>query len=127
MTVLKAFGSYVLTFGLFFAFLWWFFDKPQEHDTLITVLTAFFASATACKNIEDNSLDEQERLINAVITAVVTSGFWIWLFYDGYNDLAEMFPNDKIVAAIGNVIDSWKYLVMAAISFVTIIASAKKS
>ena len=127
MTVLKAVGSYVLMMVLTFAFLWWFFDKPQEHDTLITVLTAFFASATACKNIEDNSLDEQERLINAVITAVVTSGFWIWLFYDGYNDLAEMFPNDKIFAAIGSVMDSWEYLLMAAISFVTIISSAKKS
>ena len=127
MTVLKAVGSYVLMTVFTFAFLWWFFDKPQEHDTLIIVLTAFFASASACKNIEDDSLDEQERLVNAVITAVVTSGFWVWLFYDGYNDLAEMFPNDKIFAAVGNVMDSWEYLIMAAISFVTIISSAKKS
>ena len=127
MTVLKAVGSYVLMMVFTFAFLWWFFDKPQEHDTLIIVLTAFFASASACKNIEDDSLDEQERLVNAVITAVVTSGFWVWLFYDGYNDLAEMFPNDKIFAAVGNVMDSWEYLLIAAISFVTIISSAKKS
>ncbi|MBR1647183.1 MAG: hypothetical protein IJ685_10455 [Selenomonadaceae bacterium] len=127
MTALKAIGSYVLMTVVIFAFLWWFFDKPQEHDTLITVLTAFFASASACGIIEENSLDENERLVNAVITAVVTSGFWIWQFYDGYNDLAEMFPNDKIVAAIGNVIDAWEYLVMAAISFLVIISSAKKS
>ena len=127
MTVLKAVGSYVLMMVFTFAFLWWFFDKPQEHDTLIIVLTAFFASAAACKNIEDDSLDERERLVNAVITAVVTAGFWVWLFYDGYNDLAKMFPNDKIFAAIGSVMDSWEYLLMAAISFVTIISSAKKS
>ena len=83
MTALKAVGSYVLMTIFTFAFLWWFFDNPQEHDTLIIVLTAFFASASACKNIEDNSLDEQERLVNAVITAGVTAGFWVWLFYDG--------------------------------------------
>ncbi len=127
MTVLKAVGAYILTFGLFFAFLVWFFDKPQEHDILIPVLTAFFASASACKNIEDNSLDEQERLVNAVITAVVTAGFWVWLFYDGYNDLAELFPNDKVFVAVGTVMDSWEYLLIAVISFITIISSAKKS
>ena len=127
MTALKAVGSYVLMTIFTFAFLWWFFDNPQEHDTLIIVLTAFFASASACKNIEDDSLDEQERLVNAVITAVVTAGFWVWLFYDGYNDLAELFPNDKVFVAVGTVMDSWEYLLIAVISFVTIISSAKKS
>lgn len=127
MTAFKAIGSYILTFGLFFAFLVWFFDKPQEHDILIPVLTALFASSSACKNIEDAALDEQERLVNAVITAVVTSGIWVWLFYDGYNDLAELFPNDKVFVAVGTVMDSWEYLLIAVISFVTIISSAKKS
>ena len=128
MTVLKAVGSYVLMTIFTFAFLLWFFDKPQEHDTLIIVLTAFFASASACGIIEDASSDtQQEKQVNAVITAVVTAGFWVWLFYDGYNDLAEMFPNDKIVAAVGTVMDSWEYLLIAVISFVTIISSAKKS
>ena len=127
MTVLKAVAAYALAIIGFFVFFLWFFDKPHEHDTLIIVLTAFFASASACKNIEDDSFDEQERFVNALITAVVTSGFWVWLFYDGYNDLAELFPKDKIFAAVGTVMDSWEYLLIAVISFVTVISSAKKS
>ena len=128
MTVLKAVAAYALAIVGFFAFLWWFFDKPQEHDILIPVLTALFASATAGGIIEDASSDtQQEKQLNALITAVVTSGFWIWLFYDGYNDLAELFPNDKVFVAVGTVIESWKDLLVAAISFVTIISSAKKS
>ena len=128
MTVLKAVGSYVLTFGLFFAFLVWFFDKPQEHDILIPVLTALFASATAGGIIKDDSFDEQERLVNALITAVVTSGIWVFLFYLNYrSNLADANKDDQILVAIFSVFDSWKVLMMAAITFFTTVSSSKKS
>ena len=128
MTTLKAIGAYVLTFGLFFAFLVWFFDKPHEHDILIPVLTALFASATAGGIIKDDSFDENERLISALITAVVTAGFWVFLFYLNYTgNLAKANNDNQILVAIVSVVDSWKILMMAAITFVTIISSSKKS
>lgn len=128
MTTLKATGAYVLTFFIFFAFLWWFFDKPHEHDILIPVLTALFASATAGGIIKDGSFDEQERLVNSLITSVVTAGFWVFLFYLNYTgNLAEANKDDQILVAIVSVVDSWKILMMAAITFVTIISSAKRS
>ena len=127
MTVLKAVGSYVLTFGLFFAFLVWFFDKPQEHDILIPVLTALFASATAGGIIKDDSFDERERLVNALITAVVTSGFWVYVFYNDYSERVEKFADHQFLSAVGSVINMWDFLLMAAISFFVIVARAKKS
>ena len=127
MTVLKAVGAYILTFGLFFAFLWWFFDNPREHEVLISVVTAFFASATAGGIIEDASFDdERERLINAVITAVVTSGIWVYVFYDDYSERVERFADHQFLSAVGSVMNMWDALLIAAITFVTIIARVKK-
>ena len=127
MTSLKAIGAYILAFVGFFAFLWWFFDNPREHEILITILTAFFASCVSGGIIEDAALDERERFVNALITAVATSGFWVYVFYNDYSERVKKFADHQFLSAIGSVINAWDFLVMAAITFFTIIAVAKKS
>ena len=127
MTALKAIGSYVLTFFVFFAFLWWFFDNPREHETLIAVLSVFFASSVAGGIIEDAALDEREKLVNALITAAATSGFWVYVFYNDYSERVEKFADHQFLSAVGSVINMWDFLLMAAISFFVIVARAKKS
>lgn len=127
MIALKAIGTYILTFALFFAFLWWFFDNPREHEVLISVVTAFFASAAAGGIIEEAALDEQEKLVTALITAAVTSGIWLYGFYDDYSARVEKFADHQILSAVGSVINTWDFLVIAAVTFITIIAAAKKS
>lgn len=127
MTSLKAIGAYILTFFIFFAFLWWFFDNPREHEVLISVLTAFFASSVAGGIIEDAILDEREKLVNALITAGVTSGIWLYGFYDDYSQRVEKFADHQFLSAVGSVINAWDFLLIAAVTFITIIARVKKS
>ena len=117
MTALKAIGFYILATIGFFIFWLWFFDKPNEHEILIPVLTAFFSSASAEKILED----EREETSSYLIVAVVTSGFWLYLFYGDYSDIVEIEKN-PIFSAVGSVMYSWTNLLMAAITFFVIMS-----
>lgn len=127
MTALKAIGAYILAIIGFFAFSLWFFDNPQENEILISILAAFFSSCIAGGIIEDADIEEQEKFVHGLITAVVTSGFWIYVFYtEEYSKRAQKFADHQFLAAVGSVINAWDFLVMAAITFIIIIARVKK-
>ncbi len=122
MTALKAIGVYILATVGFFIFWTWFFDKPNEHEILIPVLTGFFSSASAAGIIEDASFsDKSEEFFTYLVTAVVTSGFWIYLFYGDYSDIVEIEKN-PVLSAVGSIMYSWNNLLMAAITFFGIMA-----
>ena len=126
MTVLKAVAAYILMTIFTFAFLWWFFDNPREHETLIVVLSVFFASSVAGGIIEDAASDEREKLVNALITAGVTSAFWLYGFYNDYSERVERFADHQFLSIVGSVINTWDFLLMAAITFFVIVARVKK-
>lgn len=126
MLVVKSIGAYAIAIIAFSLFWNWFFDKPSDHDILITVLTGFCASTIAGGIIEDEHIaDKQEEFTTYLITAIVTTGFWIYQFYDTYSDFAEIEKN-QILVAIGSVMYSWNNLLMAAVTFFTIMARSKK-
>ena len=117
MAALKAIGAYIAGIIGFFLFWLWFFDKPNEHDILIPVLTALFSSASSAKILED----EREEISTYIIVAVVTSGFWIYMFYGDYSDIVEIEKN-PLFSAVGSVMYSWSNLLMAAITFFVIMS-----
>jgi len=93
---------------------------------LITVLTGFCASTISGGIIEDEYIaDKQEEFTTYLITAIVTTGFWIYQFYDTYSDFAEIEKN-QILVAIGSVMHSWDNLLMVAVTFFTIMSRSKK-
>ena len=127
MTTLKAIGAYILAFFGFFAFSLWFFDNPREHEILISILAAFCSSCVAGGIIEDAALEKQEKFVHGLITATVTSGFWVYVFYtEEYSARVEKFADHQILSAVGSVMNAWDFLVMAAITFFIILARVKK-
>lgn len=122
MAALKAIGAYIAGIVGFFLFWLWFFDNPSKHEILITVLTGFCSSAVAAGIIEDAHFDDKgEEFITYLITAVVTSGFWVYAFYGDYSDIVEIEKN-PIFSAVGSVMYSWTNLLMAAITFFVIMS-----
>lgn len=122
MTALKSIAVYALSVVLFFLFWHWFFDKPSEHGILIPVLTGFCSSAVAAGIIEDAHLsDKGEEFMTYLVTSVVTSGFWVYLFYNSWQEFSAVEKN-SVLLAVGTVITSWENLLMAAITFLVIMS-----
>lgn len=121
-TVLKSIVCYALGVLGFFLFWHWFFDKPNEHDILIPLLTGFGASSVACGIIDDEHIqDKNVEFAHYVIVGVVTAGFWVYQFVDTYNDFQGLKDSNAIISGIATVIYSWSDLLMAAVTFFCIV------
>lgn len=121
-TILKSIGVYALGVLGFFVFWHWFFDKPNQHEILIPLLTGFGASALCCGIIEDEKIsDKNEEFAHYVIVGVVTAGFWVYQFLDTYDDFKTITKNDAILSGIATVMHSWSDLLMAAVTFFCIV------
>ena len=119
--ILKSIGAYGIAIIAFSLFWDWFFDRPRDHEILIPVLTGFCSSGIACGIIEDKKIqDKNEAFAHYVIVGVVTTGFWLYQFYDTYNDLHAV-EHNPLFSVIGSVIWSWEDLLMAVITFFSIV------